>query len=776
MLIILLILLGFNPYVWATPEQVQLAIDNGRWAEADRLLQNANTIEELLLRGEARRALGFWEQAEQDHEIAWQKAKATKDVKLKSWAARASAETLFIRQRYKEAKLRLQAAPNTNDAKELAELSFLQARIDSAQENVDEAKNQYSKTRKLAQLAGITAISVKAQLALTEDIPLTLENIEQLIAEARQVKSAYTRTNLLIKIAEQARRDGFTAIAEKCLKEIDVAIIDKRQRSKILILQSALLEDAGQIKAALQVIDKAAIQANEIEAKDLLFQQERYRGNLYRRIGDNKRAMAAWRRAVFYINNGDLEFPVEYQPGKSSFRDILAPLYLDLIDLLLQQTVKLSQEAAQPLLLEVRDVLEHLKAAEMQDYLGNACPIEVTPVADLETIAPNTGVLYPILFPERLELLLGIGNKQHQITITVNADDVRAAAEEFAEKLRQEPIPGTPWGGLKKLSRQLFAWLIAPINVHLQQAKLDTLVVVPDGALRLFPFSALMDGETFLIERYAIVTAQNLTLMEPEAIARDNIYALVAGMSTPGPVVNELLAEFGSVFGVDEEPILLTSRGIRGLPLKKAKSTTRELSNIAPITTSSQSQLIEQLALPGVEQEVTAIGKTLGATPLLNQEFVLKRFNREMERPWQILHIASHGYFGGSADSSFLMTYDHLIKMNQLSELISGRAENHVPPELLTLSACQTAEGNDRAPLGITGAAIRAGARSVIGSLWPVSDIATQTLITDFYQQLVASSKTKASAFQHAQIGVLKQEDLHHPFYWSPFVLIGNWL
>lgn len=778
-LTILFILLELNNYADAASLQIQQAMDNGHWAEVEYLLNNAQTIEELLLRGEARRALGFWERAQEDHDKAWEQAQQIQDVKLQSWAVRASAETLLIRQRYKEAKTRLQAAPLTNDAEELAKRALLQAHIDMALDDNDAAKIQYSKARGLAIQSGAATVSVQAQLAMAEEIP-SLTSLEQVAAEARLATPVYLRTNLLIKVAEHARKAKFINFAQQCLEQIDLTSVDVRQHAKILTLQSGLLGDSGQIHAALKFIDKAIAQAHKIGAEDLLLQQEQQRGNLYRILGDYERALLAWRRAVFYLDNMNLDIPVEYQPGKSSFRNVLSPLYLDLMNLLLRQAAKLSEDAAQPLLLEVRNILERLKAAEMQDYLGDACPIEVKSIADLETISSHTALLYPIIFPERLELLLSIGSRQYQVTVVVTEAAIRSVAEDFAIELRQAPISGVPWGKLKNLSRQLFTWIIAPVNNRLKSAQLDTLVVLPDGPLRLFPFAALMDGETFLVEHYAIVNAQNLTMMEPESISRRDIHALVAGMSKPGPVVEEYSKEFSGVLGDDGGEFLASNvRGIRGITLSidQKSSRIKKTRNLqASERRALQTQLAEQLALPGVEQEIAAVGKVLGTSPLLNQDFVLKRFSQEMERPWKIVHVASHGYFGGSPETSFFMTYDRLLKMNQLSSLISGKEENHTPPELLTLSACQTAEGNDRAPLGITGAAIKAGARSVIGSLWPVSDEATKVLISEFYQNLINSNVTKAIAFRQAQLTILHQENMHHPFYWSPFILIGNWL
>jgi CHAT domain-containing protein len=114
--------------------------------------------------------------------------------------------------------------------------------------------------------------------------------------------------------------------------------------------------------------------------------------------------------------------------------------------------------------------------------------------------------------------------------------------------------------------------------------------------------------------------------------------------------------------------------------------------------------------------------------------------------------------------------------MNKLEQLMALGQFRRDPVELLTLSACQTAAGDDRAALGMAGAAVKAGARSVLASLWFVSDVSTSVLVTEFYRQLREPSNSKAKALQLAQRKLLSERHHRHPALWSPFLLIGNWL
>ena len=96
---------------------------------------------------------------------------------------------------------------------------------------------------------------------------------------------------------------------------------------------------------------------------------------------------------------------------------------------------------------------------------------------------------------------------------------------------------------------------------------------------------------------------------------------------------------------------------------------------------------------------------------------------------------------------------------------------------MLVLSACKTAEGDNRASLGLAGIALRSGARITIGSLWAVNDLSTTKLMSNFYNIIINQPNTsRAEALQKAQISLLNENELKHPYYWSAFVLIGSWL
>ena len=162
---------------------------------------------------------------------------------------------------------------------------------------------------------------------------------------------------------------------------------------------------------------------------------------------------------------------------------------------------------------------------------------------------------------------------------------------------------------------------------------------------------------------------------------------------------------------------------------------------------------------------------------LLNEEFLTSKMESALkDQRYTILHIASHAQFGGEVENAFILAYDGKLSISSLDQYIGLLQFRDDPLELLTLSACETASGNEQAALGMAGIAIKAGARSALASLWQVNDFATSILIDEFYRRLHEPSSTRAKALQKSQLKLLNDQRFQHPGYWSPFLLINNWL
>jgi CHAT domain-containing protein len=141
-----------------------------------------------------------------------------------------------------------------------------------------------------------------------------------------------------------------------------------------------------------------------------------------------------------------------------------------------------------------------------------------------------------------------------------------------------------------------------------------------------------------------------------------------------------------------------------------------------------------------------------------------------------MVHIAAHGRFAPQADASFLLTPQGKLTLPQLGQILGRLRFRAQPIELLTLSACETAQGDERAALGLAGVAIQAGARSAVATLWRVADEAAARLMQALYQQLRTPDVSRARALQQAQLALLHDPQYADPFFWAPFLLINNWL
>ncbi|MFM7220551.1 MAG: CHAT domain-containing protein [Nodosilinea sp.] len=278
-----------------------------------------------------------------------------------------------------------------------------------------------------------------------------------------------------------------------------------------------------------------------------------------------------------------------------------------------------------------------------------------------------------------------------------------------------------------RLAKQLYDAIIAPLEPALQKASINTLVFIHDGFLRSVPMAALYDGQQFLVERYAIATTPALTLTASGSSQAEGARALVLGTS---------------------QAVQVGDRRFRPLP-----------------------------EVPG---EVASILATLpGSRDLVDGDFNQAELERALQLTnYSILHFATHGQFSPDPQENFLVTgQGEKLTFSQLEGFIRNGARGNQQVDLVMLTACETAAGDDRATLGLAGLAIRAGARRAVASLWQVEDQVTAEIARDFYAFLSQGDSSPAQALQRAQIEVIKtQQGRAIPGKWAALVLVGNWL
>lgn len=524
----------------------------------------------------------------------------------------------------------------------------------------------------------------------------------------------------------QLRRASPTATAaqrDQAVQDFSAAatlarqIGDPRSLSYALGYQAQWQQDAGRSAEALALYRQAAFAAQQADAPELLYRWQWAIGRLLKQQGDPDGAIVAYQQAVANLQTIRQDFTLDRTQSAGSFRASVGDAFTELADLLLQRAARQPTPAAREAdLLAARDTMEALKTAEVRDYFQDECvAVLQSRTVALDRPPPHTAILYPILLPDRLELLLKLPDRIEQFTVRVERDTFTGVVRDFRRYLEKrtsrEYLPS---------AQQLYHWLIQPLQSALDAQSIKTLVIVPDGPLRTIPIAALHDGQGFLISRYAVATTPGLTLTDFRPIQRQKIQPLLNGLT----------------------------EARQGFP-----------------------------PLENVDEELAAIHAVYGGTVLENQDFLLASMQQELkETPYSIVHIASHGQFASDVRDTFLLTFDDKLTMDRLERVMSLSQYRDQPVELLTLSACQTAAGDDRAALGLAGVAVKAGARSAVATLWFINDQASSQLVTEFYRQLQNPEQSKAQALQQAQLTLIKDRRYQHPGYWSPFLLIGNWL
>jgi CHAT domain-containing protein len=628
-------------------------------------------------------------------------------------------------------RLATEAGDQTRMATVLHTLGAVQAAL-----NQDtEALASYKEARRLAEatqmqtLAAIATINVgKVALKLGQWQDAQIQ-FDDALTQVRRLPDSHDKAYGLISIGLgyaslrahlPAAGDRLNVLAADVFEEageIAKALGDARAASYALGHRGHLYEQERRYDETLLLTRLAVGFAQQVHAPESLYRWEWQTGRILRAQNRLDQAIPAYQRAADLVQTLRPEMVAGAAETSSSFRESSGRLFFELADLLLQRASGTStREEAQPYLIKAREAVELFKTAELRDYFSDECvdAFQTRPTK-LEDVSRQAAIIYPIILPDRTELLVSLPDGMHRLTVPVSQVELTEEVRAFRSLLQKE----TTREYLRRAQR-LYDWLLRPLESTFAQFNLDTLVIVPDGPLRMIPFAALHDGKQFVIAKYAVATTPGLNLTDPKPMARDHIEVLTAGLSD----------------------------AVQGFP-----------------------------ALPNTAGELNGIGLLFKTHRLLNQEFRFPRMEQEMkENPFTIVHIASHGKFEREVKNSFLLTFDDKLTMDHLNQVIGRFRYRDQPLELLSLSACQTAAGDDRAALGLAGIAIKAGARSALATLWFISDEASSALVVEFYHQLQDPTVSKAMALRNAQLKLLENPDYQHPIYWAPFLLLNNWL
>ncbi len=474
---------------------------------------------------------------------------------------------------------------------------------------------------------------------------------------------------------------------------------------------------------AQQLTEEALLLAQPSQDPNIAYLWQWQLGRIFARQQETEKAFMAYKNTVKSLDKirGDLltiKADVQF-----SFRDNVEPVYRQFVNLILNplsgQTINNNK------LGEVIELIDALQLAELENFLRCDLTSITTNQSGIESIK-EAALIYPVILENKFYVLYKLPNQSIKYEVTNIAKD---KVENTLIKLRKA-LGSQDNQTFIETSKEVYRWLIKPIENDLeQQSEINTLVFVLDGYLRNLPMAVLYDEEKqeYLVEKkyaLALLPTSKLLNLRPSS---QQLNVLAAGIS---------------------EALQVEQKDFREI---KAQEELEILKNLVP------------------------------TNALLNAQFTKNNLRKTLEQEdFSVIHLATHGSFSSDPQDTYILAYQELLTAHELNNLLETKNRQGLNElELLVLSACETASGDNRATLGLAGLAVRAGAKSTLASLWLANDDFTIPLIKRFYEELTKGS-SKAEALHQAQKSLVYQEFdglklLNSPYNWGAYVLVGNW-
>ncbi len=567
--------------------------------------------------------------------------------------------------------------------------------------------------------------STKNQHPLPKSIslPTTWETVTNLLntalTEAQELEDSYAKAYALGNLA--SLEEYFATIAQKPTESQQW----RKQAQKLTEEALLILQPQANPEAA--------------------YQWQWQLGRLLASQGERQGAISTYESAAQTLDqvrrnlitiNSDVQF---------SFRDNVEPLYRELVALLLP---KGETNPPQENLKKSLYYVEALQLAELENFLR--CTVQNQDAEGLLTGESNNqqaqiellikrinrviqddpkqkpAFLYPILLPEQVAVILKLPN-QEELVYRITTKDKDEVEKVVAEAIATLKIKADLDPNQEQPFKDLYQILLANSIPDLEQAQVKTLIFILDNVFRPIPMSALHNGQNYLAAQdYATVVVPTVQLLQPLSFQPQQLTALIGGAIKHRDGFNPL---------EDKVKVQIAA-------LKKLLPNSKIISN-------------GNFTKANIQQELAA-------------------------NYYPILHLVTHGKFASDPQKTFIMTddeannlEDYSLNINEFENLLQTGKQNQAI-ELLVLSACDSAEGDNRAVLGIAGVAVKSGAKGTIAPLWTVDQGSSNLLVEKFYENLVTKEVGKAKALHLAQQYVLRKSNYKSPYHWSPFVLVGN--
>jgi CHAT domain-containing protein len=706
--------------------KAEIALEN--WQQAQKYYEQAGdlmgSLGSQINQAQAFQSLGFYRRSKEQLQTLTQKLGAMPDSEIKVSGLRSLGLALQMIGDGKSKEVLEQSLAIARKIQTTTQLSSILLSLGKTAvdlQNPDAALDYFQQAEQLTTNPSERLQARLAQFKLFLDYekpelatPIAPQLLQQLRELSPSHTSLYAAINFVATLNRQSNSEQIVPL--KDLAQLMAVTVKSAQQLQDAQAEAYALYQWGKLYRRTQQLS----QAQELSQKSLDIARQLQSEDII--------AQSAWQVGQLYKEQGDRQEAITaYTEAVKALKSIRGDLvavnpdvqfsFRESVEPVYRELVGLllDRQPSQTALMQARDLIESLQLAELDNFFREAC---LDKSQQIDQVDPNATVIYPIILPDRLAIILSRTGQPLRYYVTQKS---LADIEKTLDKLLVSFNPVSDFQERDRLSQEIYSWLIRPAEMDRAFKDTKTLVFVLDGRLRNIPIAALYDGKQYLIEKYAVALSPGMQLMAARSLQQNHIGAIVGGIS-----------ESRNGFS----------------------------------------------ALPAVESEVKQISKTVPSSTLLNEQFTSQALaNRIKSSSADIVHLATHGQFSSRLEDTFLLTWDGEVNVKELSELLKNRGNNASKAiELLVLSACDTAAGDDRAVLGLAGLAVKSGARSTIATLWPVKDKAAEMLMTYFYDQLRQPKITKAEALRQAQINMIRQTDFHDPFFWSAFVLVGNWL
>jgi CHAT domain-containing protein/Flp pilus assembly protein TadD len=583
------------------------------------------------------------------------------------------------------------------------------------------------------------SLAIFREIGVRSGEGISLSNLGELLAEQNQPELAIVFLKQSVNVREAIRRDIQGLPQEQQQSYTETIADDYRRLADLLLQQNRILE-------AQLVLDLLKVQ----ELDDYL---RGVRGNTVTASG-----IEFWQPELEILERYNAQQATAIALGQelTQLRQILEENRTAAQQQRINELVQLEKELKS----DFNDFIENEEIVALVEQLSRRVQRQNLNLEDIAALRDNLKtldavLLYPLILENRLELVITTPDSPplRRTVEGVGREQLNEVILAFRQALQSPPSPSsdalTP-------AQQLYQWLIEPLENDLAQANPQTIIYAPDGQLRYIPLAALHDGEQWLAQRYQVnnITAQSLTELDTQPQSQPSVLA--------GAFADTTISH----------PVQIGQQQVR------------------------------MSGLPFAGQEVETLVATLpDTTSYFDQDFSLKSIESRLNEH-DIIHFATHAAFvPGKPEDSFILFGNG--DRPTLADIKNWSLQN---VDLVVLSACETGLGgqlgNGEEILGLGYQFQRAGARATIASLWQVSDGGTQALMNSFYEALQGENITKAEALRQAQIALITgdytalgdrrgslvvefignnlpksvQENLSHPYYWAPFILIGNGL